>query len=432
MPYRAAAVAAVACALLALWGRTAFAPAQDEVRIDLSTDAAKRMGLLAEGFVAGGPGARTFGPQVDGILANDLEYSGLFDVTRAWQQGSTLPTDVQAVVGGKVSVTGSALTLTGEIKDFPARRLIARAEYRGSTADLRRLVHRFADDVALHLTGEAGVAQTRIAYVAKGTRSSELHVVDMDGYGGRALTAFKSPLTSPAWTSEGRDILFAALRGAAWNVYGVPLAGGASRQVTRGGTLNHAPTVASDGAIAYASNKDGNTEIYVANADGSGSRRLTVNRAIDTSPAWAPNAQRLAFTSDRGGNPQIYVMDRDGGNQRRLVMGFGYTDSPDWSPKGDRIAFVVRSGNGFDIYVAGADGSNPHAIVTGGGNENPHWSPDGRLVVFSSNRGGGRGIWITDARGQSARRLDVPGPATNPAWSPRPAAAPATGAAAGK
>jgi TolB protein len=418
-----------ALALLALLFARADAPAQDEVRIDLSTDVQKRIGLVLEAFQAAGDrqSARATAVQADPILANDLAGSGLFDVAKAWENTGALPADAQAVVGGKITVTGNTIVLTGEIKDFPARRLIARTDYRGSAAELRRLVHRFADDIALHLTGEAGIAQTRIAYVQKGKRSSELWVVDVDGFGGRPLTAFRSPLTSPAWSGDGRDLYFSSLRGAAWNLYSVPSAGGGARQASRGGSLNIAPAIAPDGAVAYASNKDGNSEIYVANADGSGARRLTVNRSIDTSPAWSPTGQRIAFTSDRGGSAQVYVMDRDGGNQRRLIAGFSYSDSPNWSPRGDKIAFVVRTGGGFDVYVANADGSNPRAVATAGSNENPHWSPDGRLLVFSSNRGGAKGLYIADLRGTIVRRIDVPGAAANPAWSPRPAGVPVSG-----
>lgn len=400
--------------------------AQDEVRIDLEADAGRKIGILVEAMTAAGDrtAARPAAVQADGILATDLENSAVFDVAKGWEGGGTATPGLQAVVTATLTVKGSTITLSGRISDLPARRLIGKGEYRGSTGELRRLVHRFADDVVLQLTGEAGIAQTQIAYVAKGARSGELSVVDVDGFGPRTLTAFKSPLTSPTWAPSRAEVVFSALRGAGWNLYGVPVRGGASRRITSAGNLNISPSYAPDGgSIAYVSNKDGNSEIYVAQADGSGARRLTSNRSIDTSPAWAPHGQRIAFASDRGGSVQVYVMDRDGGNQRRLIQGFSYSDSPDWSPRGDRLAFVVRTGGGFDIYVAGADGSSPRALVTGRANENPRWSPDGRQIVFSSNRGGARGLWITDLRGR-ARKLAVPAAsATNPAWSPRPAGA---------
>ena len=77
--------------------------------------------------------------------------------------------------------------------------------------------------------------------------------------------------------------------------------------------------------IAFVSERDGNPEIYVMNADGKNQRRLTNNRADDWSPSWSPDGKRIAFISDRDGHPrrripglftsEIYVMDADGGNQ---------------------------------------------------------------------------------------------------------------------
>jgi len=398
------------------------ARADDDVRIDLSTDQTRRVAIQLEALEAAGDrnAASPAAQSADLILASDLAGSGVFDVALGWENHGVAPPGIQAYVGGRVTVNGGRLTLTGDVKDVPARRSIAHKDYVGAPSELRRLVHRFADDVALALTGEAGVASTQIAYVQKSARESELWVADADGFGPRPLTAFHAPLTSPAWQPDGSGLVFSSLRGSGWNIYGVTLGGGA-RLLVRGPSLNISPAVSPSVELAYASNRDGNSEVYATDAGGAGvAHRLTVNHAIDTSPAWSPNGQRIAFTSDRSGNAQVYVMDKDGGNQRRLLSGFAYTDSPDWSPRGDRLAFVVRTGGGFDIWVANADGSNPHPVVTGGANENPHWAPNGRLLVFSSNRGGSRGIWITDLAGQMIHKLAVPGAAANPAWSPRP------------
>ena len=123
------------------------------------------------------------------------------------------------------------------------------------------------------------------------------------------------------------------------------------------------------------------SEIYLLDAKGASPRRLTNQRSIDTSPAWAPTGQEIAFTSDRGGSPQVYVMDREGGNARRLTFEIDYTDSPAWSPKGDRVAFVARTSAGFDVYTCRANGSETR-LVAGGGvqRESPlvtRWTPSG-------------------------------------------------------
>src|SRR5882672_3731060 len=148
----------LACALgLAGWlGAAAPSAAADDVRIDLSTDQTKRVSIQLEALgAAGDRAASTAAAQAaDLVLAADLANSGVFDVALGWENDNIAPPGIQAFVGGKITVTGGALMLSGDVRDVPARRLIAHHDYHGSPADLRRLVHRFADDVALALTGE--------------------------------------------------------------------------------------------------------------------------------------------------------------------------------------------------------------------------------------------------------------------------------------
>src|SRR5262245_49125199 len=67
--------------------------------------------------------------------------------------------------------------------------------------------------------------------------------------------------------------------------------------------------------IAFTSKRDGNNEIYVMNADGSGQTNLTNNPASDAGPAWSPDGRQIAFGSFRDGNGEIYVMNADGSGQ---------------------------------------------------------------------------------------------------------------------
>src|SRR4051794_11122649 len=75
-----------------------------------------------------------------------------------------------------------------------------------------------------------------------------------------------------------------------------------------------------NGKIAFESDRDGNQEIYVMNADGTGQTRLTANVASDLLPAWSADGTKIAFDSDRdGGYTQIYVMNANGTGQTRLT-----------------------------------------------------------------------------------------------------------------
>ncbi len=402
-----------------------------DVRIDISSGEGRRIRVHCEALQsAGDRNASSWSVQADEVLAHDLDWSAVFTVSRAWIAGQQ-PVEVQAVVGGKLTVSGDQVRLTGEVRDFPARRAILVREYRAPLRDWRTAIHQFADDIVLQFTGEPGVSQTRIAFIGQSGRNKDLYVMDYDGARFTALTNDQSIALSPAWSPEGSLLLFTSYRGGAGpRLFVIPSAGGRPYLVSGRPGINTSASYSPDGRqIVCTLSHEGNSEIYVLDARGGSPQRLTNNRGIDTSPAWSPTGREIAFTSDRTGTPQVHVMDREGGNLRRLNYDVDYTDSPAWSPKGDRIAFVARSGGGFEIYTCRPDGNDTRLMVSGGSNENPRWSPDGRHLVFSSNREGARGLFVSDLDGTPPRRLaNGSFSALSPAWSPRPAA---TGSAFG-
>ena len=92
--------------------------------------------------------------------------------------------------------------------------------------------------------------------------------------------------------------------------------------------------------IAFASNRDGNFDIYVMNADGTNPIRLTNNGGFDEDPSFSPDGSKIAFVSDRdSGNAEIYVMNADGSNITRLTNS-GVDFEPSFSPDGSKIAFT--------------------------------------------------------------------------------------------
>ena len=107
------------------------------------------------------------------------------------------------------------------------------------------------------------------------------------------------------------------------------------------------------------SDRDGNSEIYVMNVDGTGLTRLTDDPAVDVYPAWSPDGSRIAFTSTRDGHNNIYVMNADGTGVTQLTTSTGSVGSqaPAWC--GTRIAYM--SDDFFrsfpDVYVMNDDGS---------------------------------------------------------------------------
>src|SRR5688572_24541761 len=170
--------------------------------------------------------------------------------------------------------------------------------------------------------------------------------------------------------------------------YSKLLLAGALILVSAGTASAQQGRAAGDSILAFVSERDGNSEIYVMNVDGIGLLRLTNDVGRDVDPAWSPDGKRIAFASDRAGSSDLYVMNADGSNLVRRTQTGMRNEAPAWSPDGSKIAFSsVRDGQ-FGIYVMSLDGdwANPTRVgYDRGYNTHPAWSPDGRQIAFVSD-----------------------------------------------
>jgi len=147
-------------------------------------------------------------------------------------------------------------------------------------------------------------------------------------------------------------------------------------------------------------------DISVANADGTGTRRITDNPRYDAEGTLSPDGTTIVFTSLRDGDLDIYTMNVDGTNLKRLTRTLGYDGGPFFSPDGKQIVYrawhpqtaadsteftsllaqnLVRPTR-MEIWVMNADGSGQRQITNlGGANFAPYVHPDGRRILFASN-----------------------------------------------
>jgi Tol biopolymer transport system component len=161
--------------------------------------------------------------------------------------------------------------------------------------------------------------------------------------------------------------------------------------------------------IVFESERDGNPEIYIMNADGGNQTRMTFNSAFDTRPAFSPGGSKIVFTSSRDGNGEIYIMHADGSAQTNLSRNPALDDAPAFSPDGQRITFISNRAGQRDIWVMNVDGSSPKQLTNAiAGVDNPAFSPDGRKIVFQATGAGAYGspdVFIMKDDGSNVNNL---------------------------
>jgi TolB protein len=425
---------AVAIVLL-LAGQAPTARAQ-VIQRELREQVASKITIAIAGFAPFAMNGQDLGKLGVSVLANDLHFSTIFDV----MDPATLPFDpttvqldqervllpglaslkVQDLAVAQVSSRGHEAILEGRLFDVAGGTMLFGKRYIADAKFFRLMVHRFADDIVFQLTGEKGIAETRIAYVSAVSRTEkELYVMDYDGANPTAITGNQSINLSPRWSPDGHLLAYTSYRTGNPDLYILNFDSGRREMVSSQRGLNATPAWSPDGQwLALAMNIGSGTNLFLIPKNGGTPKQLTFGSAISVSPSFSPNGRQIVFNSDRGGSPQIYVMDVDGTNVRRLTFQGNYNSSPRWSPRGDKIVFMCRMG-GNQICLINPDGTGQQQLTTVGQNEDPAWSPDGRHLAFDSSRMGHRDIFVMHADGSEQTRLTHNGRDSYlPDWSP--------------
>jgi serine/threonine protein kinase len=216
-----------------------------------------------------------------------------------------------------------------------------------------------------------------------------------------------------AWTRDGKSLLYTE-----WGVlrlWRVDAAGDRPPEpIEIAGFGSMRPAVAaSRDRLVFVKRQD-DRDIYRFEA-GRADQPLITSTFVEDHPAFSPDGRRVAFASERTGTAEIWLAEADGSSPRQLTQGPGLMQGfPRWSPDGRRIAFDSRSEDGvYDIWTIDADGASPRRLTQDPGDENePSWSRDGRFIYFSARRGespifrvGASGVWRIPASGGPEERM---------------------------
>ncbi len=284
--------------------------------------------------------------------------------------------------------------LQGRATDRFNKNTLVSKSYTGAT--LRRQAHAFVDDFVTALGPQwKPICQTKIAFKGENPPNSEIYIADFDGYNAQAVTRDNSLVAAPCWVPHRLALYYTSYKLGNPNIFYHDLSTGARKTFARYGGSNISPAASPDGTkVAMILSKDGWTDLYVANADGSGSpRRLTKSPQDESSPCWSPNSDWICYASKDRERRALRKISPSGGEARVIatVTGANPTE-PDWSPDGKWIAFTSQFRT-FQICVVKADGGEAVTLVEG---EDPSWSPNSRTLAYARRAGGRYTLCLLD------------------------------------
>ena len=334
------------------------------------------------------------------VLRFDLEVAG-FDFVPV----ATAQYELKGTAGGNLQGT---LSDTGN-----HHTLFARA-YPGGTA--RAQAHMLSDDVVKAVTGQPGIARTKIAFKIDSGRSKEIYVADYDGGNPFRATEDNSIAATPAWVPGKLRLFYTSYRAGGPAVYSHDLQTGSRTRVFGFNGLNTSAAVSPDGTrVAVILSKSGSPDLWVANIDGTGLQQLTKTREPESSPCWSPDGRTICFASTRDGRAALFTVPATGGEMRKLSTGgIIPATEPDWSPDGKWIVFT-RAGGSFDLYVVPSGGGTAEVLTSG---EDPSWAPNSRTVIFTRGRDGARRLSLLDVPTRRVKDVNrISGSSSQPSWA---------------
>jgi TolB protein len=345
---------------------------------------------VAVGSISGGAGG-----QIAKVIENDLAMSGYFKMAPA--------ASATFIVTGK-----SDGSLAGAVADRGGKTVLQQT----FSGPIRAQAHAFADAIVETLTGNRGIAQTRLAFVATRTGRKEIYLADADGANVTQLTRDNNISVAPCLSPDGKSLAYTGYKSGYADVYEITLGTGTRNRIIKFPGTNSGAAYSPDGRrLAVTLSKDGNPELYVVGANGNGVHRLTRTRGVESSPTWSPDGNEIIYSSDEQGGPQLYRVSANGGSPRLIGTGHNYNTEPNWSPDGKKVAFNVREGGAFSVAIL--DLGNGSTRIVGEG-QDPVWGADSRHLVFST----GAALVMLDAQtGQRTQIISGVGKVSEPTWS---------------
>ena len=303
--------------------------------------------------------------------------------------------------------------------------------YTASSDNYAKLANIASNEIFKAITGESqGHFNSQIIYVSEtgsfSRRIKKIIKVNFDGTNRRVLTSGADLVLTPIFSKEKNKLYYLRYFQGKPQIFSLDTTTLEVLKVGgfRGTTFSAGTNPKDKNLILLSAIIDGNSDIYEFNIKENSAKRLTTNRAIDTTPSYSPDGKKITFASDRNRRgQQIYVMSKGGSSLKRISKSRGSYSKPVWSPDGSLIAFTKSRKGKFYIGVMSPKGKGEKLLTSAYLAEGARWSPSGRYLIYSKKKSAyGPGsvprLYIIDII--TGHEIMVPTPqnegATDPDW----------------
>lgn len=291
--------------------------------------------------------------------------------------------------------------------------------------ELDAVANRFSADLMESLTGSGDFFRSTLTFAKDlGANNKNIWIVSPTGDNLRQITSLKGITLSPAWSPDGRYIVFSHIDDSSHALGVWESKGGRVQRIRFPGNTVIGPSFMPNNKVAVSLSTNSQPDIFLLDHKFQRERVLESSFAIEVSPSFDETGTKMVFTSSRLGGPQIFLKDFRKGTVTRVSKTGGYNTEPTISPDGTIVAYTKQTSDGHRIFV--------HDLVTGierqvsfgpGRDEHPSFAPDSYFLAYVSNKTGVKQVYLTTRHGGDAKKVPTGnGAATFPRWGKLPIA----------
>lgn len=255
--------------------------------------------------------------------------------------------------------------------------------------------------------------------IFKNDQKNQICLMNADGSNQIRLTTRDN--VDHAWPSlspDGQSVVYAANTTGEYEIYEISLASRNPIQLTSS-LRNSAPSISPDGKYIVYIHKVGDfRQLWLMDRNGNNQHRFVGSDQWGAwDGAWSPDSRQISFASDMDGEIELYTANISGLNLKKVTN--VTQDFPsdqrlrgrsDWSPDGNWLATYLGNFWHWEIYLISSDGAQSNIITAGGNNLAPSFSPNGEWITFTSYRDrygddNGCEVYIMRLDGSDVRRL---------------------------